>query len=130
MTALALTAACQPDAAAEWDNLASLLAPGTMPRPLAQLAPLTRISGCAVLGWARSGLMQLTGLPAGPPLTPRAPVLLRATQLAVAISELASQHGSRVNLDLAGILSSRAALYGWHGQGTTSVNGSCRLLRA
>jgi hypothetical protein len=129
MTAHALAAACQPDAAREWADLASLFLPGGL-TPSLQFWPGHTSAECAVLGWARSGLMQLTGLPAGPPLAPPSPVLPRVSLLAAAISDLASRHGVQLRLDPAAILSGRSALHGWHRHGTASANGTCQLLRA
>ena len=85
---------------------------------------------CAVLAWARSGLMQLTGPPAGPPLAPEAPVLPRAGLLAAAVSALARRVGDPVQPDLRHILAYRASLTGWQRAGTVSAGGSCRILRA
>ena len=68
-----LTAACLPDPGAERTHLASMLPAGTASIEVEVPDP----AGCAVLAWARSGLMALTGCASGPPLTPPAPVLTR-----------------------------------------------------
>jgi hypothetical protein len=85
---------------------------------------------CAVLDWARSGLMQLTGPPAGPPLAPEAPVLPRAGLVAAAVTALASRAGDPVRPDLRHLLAYRASLTGRRRAGTVSAGGTCRILRA
>ena len=124
MTAHVLTAACQPDLAAEREHLAALLPSDASP------AGPAGDGECAVLAWARSGLMSLTGTVPGPPLAPAAPVLPRAALLAGAIGELASRRGARVSVDLPAVLSRRATLNSWSRGGGTSANGTCRLVRA
>lgn len=124
MTAHVLTAACQPDLAAECEHLAALLPADASP------AGQAGDGECAVLAWARSGLMSLTGPQPGPPLAPAAPLLPRAALLAGAIGELASRRGARVSIDLPAVLSRRATLNSWSRRGGTSANGTCRLVRA
>jgi crotonobetainyl-CoA:carnitine CoA-transferase CaiB-like acyl-CoA transferase len=99
-------------------------------------------AGCSVLTWARSGLMELTGCPAGPPLAPAAPVLARVTAALSAVrgfhgdehgDEHRDEHGDEHRVpesDLHAVLASRAAEAGWRRRGTVSANGSCRLLPA
>lgn len=146
MNGYQLPAACLPDAAAEQAHLAALLPAGTGPiavPPAAVLpasaspgCPATSTDaapgavGCAVLAWARSGLMELTGCSSGPPLSPVAPVLARVDAVASAIADLANEHGQALELDVHEILASRAAEAGWRRQGTVSANGTCRLLPA
>ena len=127
MTAHVLMAACQQDPAAEREHLASLLPAGTVGGAIARAAAG---ADCAVLAWAHAGLMDLTGPSAGPPLAPAAPVLTRTAVIAAAITELASEHGAAVGLDLSAILAGRAAIRGWSHRGTVSANGTCRLLPA
>jgi hypothetical protein len=124
VTAHVLTAACQPDLAAEREHLAALLPSDASP------AGPAGDGECAVLAWARSGLMSLTGPAPGPPLAPAAPVLPRAALLAGAIGELASRRGARVSVDLPAVLSRRAAFNSWSRGGGTSANRTCRLVRA
>jgi hypothetical protein len=85
---------------------------------------------CAVLAWARSGLMSLTGVPGGPPLAPAEPVLPRAVLLARAVTALSAVTGRPVRPDLRQVLAYRASLTGRSRAGTVSAGGSCRILRA
>jgi len=87
-------------------------------------------AGCGVVAWARSGLMNLTGCPCGPPLAPSSPVLARVGLVADAIASLTGRRGRPVSLDVPALLTSRASLFGWRRRGSVSVNGHCRLLRA
>jgi crotonobetainyl-CoA:carnitine CoA-transferase CaiB-like acyl-CoA transferase len=123
-----LLAACLPDPRAERAHLAGLLPAGTVPID----APVRALDAaeCAVLAWARSGLMELTGFPSGPALSPAAPVVTRAHAVASAIADLTSKQGRALELDVHEILTGRAAEAGWHRQGTVSANGTCRLLSA
>ncbi|HEX9031253.1 MAG TPA: CoA transferase [Streptosporangiaceae bacterium] len=134
MTDAELTASCLPDPRAEREHLVGLLPPGVLPEVLPGLpdsaAGAQQPDRCAVLAWARSGLMQLTGLDAGPPLCPAAPVLTRTGAVAAAITELSGRAGQPVRLDVGHILTVRAALAGLTRRGTESANGSCRILRA
>jgi len=138
-----LPAACLPDSGAERAHLASMLPAGTMAIdvPLAAVPPASASSAsgagaapgaadCAVLAWARSGLMALTGRASGPPLSPAAPVLTRVHAVASAIAELASEQGRPLELDAHEVLTGRAAETGWRRLGTVSANGTCRLLPA
>jgi CoA-transferase family III len=138
-----LPAACLADAVAERAHLAGLLPAGTVSIDVsaaaAQPAAASPSSGagtrpgasdCAVLAWARSGLMELTGCTSGPPLSPAAPVLSRVHAVTSAIASLASEQGLVLELDVHEVLTSRAAEAGWRRQGTVSANGTCRLLPA
>lgn len=137
MTGYRLMAACLPAAAAERAHLVNLLPMGVAsdhgpeadgPR---EAGRATEASGCAVLAWARSGLMELTGHADGPPLAPAAPVLARAAALVSALAGLSGQNGDMpLELDLRAVLADRAAEAGWRRQGTVSANGTCRLLPA
>src|SRR5260221_10294579 len=99
------------------------------PGPRAQ-RPGDDPADCAVLAWARSGLMHLTGPTCGPPLAPRAPVMARAAAIAAAIAEMTGRDSDPVRLDLDHVLAFRASLAGWSRRGTISANGTCRILRA
>jgi hypothetical protein len=126
---------CLPDAREERDHLAGLLPagalpPGALPTGLRTPQPAGDPAGCAVLAWARSGLMHLTGRTAGPPLAPRAPVLARAAAIAAAIAELTGRDSEPVRLDPEHVLAFRASLTGWSRRGTVSANGTCRILRS
>lgn len=88
-------------------------------------------SGCAVLAWARSGLMELTGCAAGPPLAPIAPVLARVAAVVSALADTSGRgSGMPTELELSAVLANRAAEAGWRRRGTVSANGTCRLLPA
>ena len=87
-------------------------------------------AGCGVVAWARSGLMDLTGCPCGPPLAPSSPVLARVGLIADAIASLTGRRGRPVSLDVPALLTSRASLFGRRRRGSVSVNGHCRMLRA
>ena len=139
MTGYQLLACCQPDPAAERRYLAGWLPAGTLDLGVVGQPCLPGDGGvpdspfaadCAVLAWARSGLMDLTGPRDGPPTAPAAPVLARVDALAQAIAMLAARQGTQLRLDLGHVLAARAAESGFRRQGTVSANGSCRLLRA
>jgi len=123
-------AACLPDPREEHDHLAGLLPAGMLPPGRRVPPPGDDPAACAVLAWARSGLMHLTGPACGPPLAPRAPVLARAAALTAAIAGLTSRDSDPVRLGLDHALTFRAALNGWIRRGTVSANGTCRILRA
>jgi hypothetical protein len=135
-------APCLPDERQERDHLAGLLAAGMLPpdgraQPAAGdpsvrqgQPPAADPAGCAVLAWARSGLMHLTGQADGPPLVPRAPVLARGAVITAAIAELTGRDADPVRLDLDHVLAFRSSLTGWSRRGTVSANGTCRILRA
>lgn len=139
MTRAELASACLPDLGAERAHLAWLLAGAREQVPdcpeqagaigCGQVAS-PQLASCAVLDWARSGLMHLTGPPGGAPLAPDAPVMTRVTLVAEAIARLTADRGEPVRLDAAHLLAGRAALQGWQRRGRTSANGTCRLLRA
>jgi hypothetical protein len=141
----ALASACLPDLEAERAHLAGLLSdlrtepgvPARSPRrreTAGAADPATdggaAPTGCTVLNWARSGLMHLTGPPGGAPLGPPGPVLTRAELVAEAIAGLTADRAQPVRLDVASLLTYRAALQGWQRRGRTSANGTCRILRA
>ena len=157
MTGYQLMTACLPEAAAERADLAEVVGgPATAHGPEAEVprggageadgagavggagaAGGSGAAGCAVLAWARSGLMELTGYPAGPPLAPVAPVLARAAAVVSAFGDVSGQGldpcavlDLGAVLDLRAVLAARAAEAGWHRRGTVSANGTCRLLPA
>ena len=125
-----LDAPCLPDPGEEHDHLAGLLPAGMLPRSHGARQPGDGPAACAVLAWARSGLMHLTGQACGAPLAPRAPVLARAGAVAAAIAGLTAREGDPVRLDVDHVLAFRASLNGWTRRGAISVNGTCRMLRA
>jgi crotonobetainyl-CoA:carnitine CoA-transferase CaiB-like acyl-CoA transferase len=143
MTSYELAASCLPDPRAERAHLTALLPAGVLTTGRVTRAPArgraattdrspardAGITGdCAVLAWARSGSMWLTGQPSGPPLAPSAPVLPRAVAIADVIGELSGRRGRQVNLEVDSVLADRAALNGWHRRGRVSANGTCQLL--
>lgn len=150
MTRITLMASCLPDLQAERAHLAALLAdqPGadadqagaacgpatTAPYPANTAADApegtAESAGCAVLSWARSGLMRLTGLPGDVPLAPAVPVLPRAALIADAIAALTASRNRPVRLQAGHLLAYRAALHSWQRRGRISANGTCRILRA
>jgi hypothetical protein len=142
MTEYRLMAACLPGAAAERAQLASMVPAGhaSAHGPKAKVLPQEAsgvnadggaAAGCAVLAWARSGLMELTGCAAGPPLAPVAPVLARAAAVLSALGNFSGQKRDMPpGFELRAVLAGRAAEAGWQRQGTVSANGTCRLLPA
>jgi crotonobetainyl-CoA:carnitine CoA-transferase CaiB-like acyl-CoA transferase len=133
-------APCWPDAQTERAHLAGLLPAGVLaaewPGPQAALREPPGTDDpddgrtCAVLAWARSGLMQLTGHPAGPPLAPPAPVMARTAVVTASITELAAKRGRDIELSPQAVLADRAALNGWRRHGRVSANGTSRLMPA
>ncbi|MPZ00486.1 MAG: CoA transferase [Actinophytocola sp.] len=85
-------------------------------------------AGCAILGWAASGGMALTGEPGGSPLVSPAGLWPLVTDVAAWIEELATFIGSGVHVDPATALFGRAALGGLTRCGLVSAGGSTRLL--
>ena len=137
MTGYRVPAVCQVDPRAERAHLADLLPAGTMSADCVPAAAVpveaeqgdaSGLSGCALLAWARSGLMELTGLPAGPPLAPLPPVSARVEAITSVIADLASRHGRRLRLDMREVLTGRSVEAGWRRHGTISANGTCELI--
>lgn len=93
------------------------------PRPVA--APDTH----PALAWAQSGVMQLTGQRAGPPLMCPAPLASCADGALAALAALAPP-GSLDGLQGSALLAERAALTGHFRAGASSPGGACRLLQA
>lgn len=122
MNSYQMATSCLPDLQEERAHLSTLL-------PLRVLeAREDRSDRCALLAWAQSGLMHLTGHACGPPLAPGAPVLSRAALIAAAIQELTQRRP--VSIDLSHVLTFRAARMGLMRAGTVSAGSTCRLLRA
>jgi len=72
--------------------------------------------------------MWLTGHPDGPPLAPPFAVIPALEAVAAELVRLSAAVGTEVRVDVAELLTGRAALLGLTRQGRTSANGSCRLL--
>jgi crotonobetainyl-CoA:carnitine CoA-transferase CaiB-like acyl-CoA transferase len=88
-------------------------------------------------GWARSGAMELSGRPGGPPLLAPADLAGAMSGALSALAILASCGARRglcgdslAALDAPALLGERAALLGLTRRGSTSAGGRCRLLRA
>jgi len=93
------------------------------------LVAASDVSGCPVLDFAASGAMALTGRAAGPPVAPDAPVMTQVRVLCAAIALLGARVGTPVRLDPYDTVTGRAGHRGFTRRGSTSANGSCRLLR-
>src|SRR5215470_5828219 len=85
---------------------------------------------CAVLDWAASGAMALTGLPNGTPVTSPAPVLAMLGTVTDQFAQVTRNTGTRVSADPAELITVRAALAGFSRRGRISAGGSSYLLRA
>jgi crotonobetainyl-CoA:carnitine CoA-transferase CaiB-like acyl-CoA transferase len=85
---------------------------------------------CAVLDWAASGAMSLTGQPDGAPVPSPAPVLAMLGTVAEELAQVTRQTGTRVRPDPAELITARAALAGYTRRGRTSAGGSSFLLRS
>ncbi len=91
------------------------------------------------VGWAASGLMDVTGRPEGPGLMCPVPVAALADGAVLALGAMAlgarafgARVGPRLLADLRGaaLLGQRARLMGLTRKGTVSAGGACRLLQA
>jgi crotonobetainyl-CoA:carnitine CoA-transferase CaiB-like acyl-CoA transferase len=130
----------EPGEAGEFSRLATFLVtelapPGWPPGgDVSGVPPATgsasNISSAAAAGWAASGAMWLTGHSDGPPLAPGGAVVPALAAAARAAEHLARTLGGSLSVDVASLLTGRAALLGLRRAGRTSANGSCRLLRA
>jgi crotonobetainyl-CoA:carnitine CoA-transferase CaiB-like acyl-CoA transferase len=84
---------------------------------------------CAVLDWAASGAMALTGHPSALPSMTPGHLFSRLTQVTDELAVVTAQTGAAVRADPAELLSGRAALTGFTRQGRVSAGGASRLLR-
>ena len=84
---------------------------------------------CAVLEWAASGAMSLTGQPDGAPVPSPAPVLAMLETVTEELAQVTRDTGKRVRPDPAELITARAALAGYTRRGRTSAGGSSFLLR-
>jgi hypothetical protein len=109
------------------DWAAPLYAPG---RPVLQLSGDSGQSSCAVLGWAASGAMALTGQPGAPPVTSPAPMMSLLGVVTGLLAQVSGQTGTAVRADPAVLLTGRAGLMGLTRRGRLSAGGSTRLLRS
>jgi crotonobetainyl-CoA:carnitine CoA-transferase CaiB-like acyl-CoA transferase len=83
---------------------------------------------CAVLAWARSGAMSLTGWPGQPPQWPQGDVIGRLERSAGLLGRLARGFGAELVVDVGGLLTQRATARGLVRRGTTSVGGRARVV--
>ena len=84
---------------------------------------------CAVLDWAASGAMALTGLPGGSPVMSPAPVLAMLSSVTERLARATRETGKEVRADPAELITGRAALAGFTRRGQVSAGGSSFLLR-
>ncbi|MCW2528224.1 MAG: hypothetical protein JWM76_3084 [Pseudonocardiales bacterium] len=123
-----LDAHCQGDPQFEKHRLLATM-PGAERGSNRSSDPAAAGSGtCAVADWARWGALELTGRSESPPTGPGFPLAHRVTGAVLALAEVTSRWGYRVDVDPAWLLSSRAALAGFSRQGQTSANSTGRLL--
>lgn len=85
---------------------------------------------CAVLEWAASGAMALTGMPEGLPVASPAPALAMLAQVSAEFAQVTAITGNEVRADPAELITGRAALAGFTRGGRVSAGGSSFLLRA
>ena len=85
---------------------------------------------CAVLDWAASGAMALTGQPDGAPVTSPAPVLTMLAAVTEQLARATGETGHPVRADPAELITGRAALMGLRRGGQVSAGGSSFLLRS
>ncbi len=80
--------------------------------------------------WAASGAMALTGDASGPPRLEPFPVAVAMTRWASDLADASSSWGERVAVDGPALLGERAAIGGLGRNGSVSVGGSARFVRA
>lgn len=85
---------------------------------------------CAVLDWAASGAMALTGPPDGPPVLSTAPVLSMLGSVTGQFARVTRETGNEVRADPAELIAGRAALAGLTRGGRVSAGGAGFLLRS
>src|SRR6202035_6068177 len=85
---------------------------------------------CAVLDWAASGAMALTGVPDGAPVASPAPALAMLGQVTAQLARATGETGHAVRADPAELITVRAALAGLTRGGRVSAGGSSFLLRS
>lgn len=124
-----LPARCGADRAAEIRRLFDFLPPGAVPAQPAGVTFESVPPTCAVLDWARSGAMGLTGPVAGP-TAPSAPVATRVAAALDVLTQVTGAVGDPVELSSSWLLHHRAAQAGLRRAGAVSANGTCRLVPA
>jgi CoA-transferase family III len=85
---------------------------------------------CAVLDWAASGGMTLTGPPGGAPVASPAPAFAMLGMVTGQLAQATRQTGKTVRADPSELITSRAALAGLTRRGRVSAGGSSFLLRS
>jgi hypothetical protein len=85
---------------------------------------------CAVLDWAASGAMALTGMPDGPPVVSPAPAFAMLGQVTAELARVTAKTGTTVDADPAELIAGRAAFGGFTRGGRVSAGGASFLLRA
>ena len=85
---------------------------------------------CAVLSWAASGAMALTGMPDGMPVASPAPALAVLGQVTAEFSRVTGKTGTPVDADPAELIAARAGFAGLTRGGQVSAGGASFLLRA
>ncbi|NDZ97418.1 CoA transferase [Streptomyces sp. SID6673] len=88
------------------------------------------VAGCAVLGWAGSGGMALTGVSSAPPLISPAAAYGVLDAAVGELGRLTGIVGDAVHLEPGAVIGARAALRGLRGNGQISAGGMTRLIRA
>jgi CoA-transferase family III len=86
--------------------------------------------GCAVLDWAASGAMALTGQPDAAPVASPAPALALLGQVTAWFAQVTAKTGTAVHADPAELISGRAALAGFTRGGQVSAGRASFLLRS
>ena len=92
--------------------------------------PVVRTTPCPTpaRAWAASGAMALTGRADGPPLLAPGDLATCLDGAALALRLLAAARGMPLSLDGSALLGERAAIFGYHRNGTVSNGGACRLV--
>jgi hypothetical protein len=85
---------------------------------------------CAVLDWAASGAMALTGPADGPPSASPAGALAMLRDVTADLAKVTGKTGREVRADAAELLTARAAFAGLTRGGRVSAGGACFLLPA
>ena len=85
---------------------------------------------CAVLSWAASGAMALTGMPDGMPVASPAPALAMLGQVTAEFTRVTGKTGTAVEADPAELIAGRAGFAGLTRGGRVSAGGASFLLRA
>ncbi len=85
---------------------------------------------CAVLDWAQSGAMALTGMPDGTPVASPAAALVLLGEVTADFGRVSGEIGKKVHADPAELITGRAGFAGFTRAGRVSAGGSSFLLRS